>query len=64
MSHIPEIEQTCRDLRSRVATQENQIKFLEAECERLRAALTDIAFTDYRGNRSTESQIAFKALNR
>lgn len=35
---------------------------LEARLSRLRGALEKIANTDYRGNRSTESQIARKAL--
>jgi len=64
MSHEPEIEQNLRALRSRVATQENEIKHLRLEIARLRKALEDIAFTDYRGNRSTESSIAFAALNK
>ena len=32
------------------------------EVKRLRDALQKIADTDYRGNRSTESQIAYRAL--
>jgi len=40
-----------------------KIKELKAERERLRTALEKIANTDYRGNRSTESVIAFNALN-
>jgi len=34
-----------------------------SERERFRAALEKIANTDYRGNRSQESTIAYKALN-
>ena len=35
---------------------------LEARVARLREALAEIANTDYRGNRSTESHIAYRAL--
>lgn len=35
---------------------------LLTEIERLRAKLQEIAGTDYRGNRSTESQLAWRAL--
>jgi hypothetical protein len=38
-------------------------KDVEIEIERLRAALKKIAGTDYRGNRSTESEIAWRTLN-
>lgn len=37
---------------------------LRAENERLRAALREIANTDYRGNRSVEQTIAYEALKR
>ena len=40
--------------------QEN--KQLKDRIKHLEAALRRIASTDYRGNRSTESQIAFEAL--
>ena len=36
--------------------------FHKREVARLREALTKIANTDYRGNRSTESEIAYAAL--
>ena len=40
-----------------------EIGLLKERVERLEEALRRIANTDYRGNRSTESQIAFDALN-
>ncbi len=42
------------------AQQEN--KLLKQRIKRLEEALREIANQDYRGNRSTESQIAFRAL--
>jgi hypothetical protein len=39
-----------------------QLSTLTAENEKLKTALKEIANTDYRGNRSQESVIAFKAL--
>ena len=42
--------------------QEEEIQKLQDRIKRLEAALRRIANTDYRGNRSTESQIAFEAL--
>ena len=40
----------------------DRIKQLEDRIKRLDEALSRIANQDYRGNRSTESQIAFDAL--
>lgn len=40
----------------------NEIQKLNERIERLEAALRRIANQDYRGHRSTESQIAFQAL--
>ena len=40
----------------------DEIHRLEDRIKRLETALRRIANTDYRGNRSTESQIAFEAL--
>lgn len=37
-------------------------QYYKLECERLRAALEKIANVDYRGHRSQESIIAYKAL--
>lgn len=39
------------------------LRFAEAEYQRLRAVLQEIADTDYRGNRSPESEKAWRALN-
>ncbi len=36
----------------------------KAECDRYRKALEEIRDTDYRGSRSQESEIAFRALAR
>ncbi|EKD41042.1 MAG: hypothetical protein ACD_74C00069G0003 [uncultured bacterium] len=41
----------------------DEVQYYKAECERLRAALEKIANVDYRGNRSQESIIAYKALH-
>jgi hypothetical protein len=40
----------------------DEIQRLEDRINHLETALRRIANTDYRGNRSTESQIAFEAL--
>ena len=40
----------------------NEIQKLNDRINHLESALRRIANTDYRGNRSTESQIAFEAL--
>jgi hypothetical protein len=40
----------------------DEIQRLEDRINHLETALRRIADTDYRGNRSTESQIAFEAL--
>ena len=44
------------------AVQDEEIVVLKARINHLEDALRRIANTDYRGNRSTESQIAFEAL--
>jgi hypothetical protein len=49
---------TIADLRTLLAS----LATLRAENARLTDALTEIANTDYRGNRSHESQLAYRAL--
>lgn len=48
--------------RIRALEAEARIVALAAECDRYRAALERIRDMDYRGNRSTESAIAYRAL--
>jgi hypothetical protein len=53
--NVADLGMLCRQLERKLNAANDRIK-------RLEDALHRIANTDYRGNRSTESQIAFQAL--
>ena len=50
------------DLLHRAITAEEKLADTNRKLEAAKEALNQIANQDYRGNRSTESQIAYKAL--
>ena len=52
----------ARELETELAAMQARAEKAEAKIITARSALSRIANSDYRGNRSTESQIAFAAL--
>ncbi len=53
---------TMYDLAGEMKRIERELNAANERIKRLEEALREIANQDYRGNRSTESQIAFRAL--